>query len=192
MTLTLEERQVSLARRNAREKARLQSPEYRAKKKLRQQTAKYKAYDKKRKTPEWKARAKAYRQTPEYKAWDKIRRQDPKRKAQALARNQTPEVKAGYRAYRQTPVAKELMKACALRRREAPFAWARVSPWPTDCMICGLPFEGSWPDARSETIGHEPPVAWMLRHPEYDGTLILRPEHASCNIRKSDKPDWEK
>lgn len=77
------------------------------------------------------------------------------------------------------------------RRREVPFTWSRVEPWPTDCMICGLPFEGSWPEPRSQTIGHEPPVAWMLRHPEYDGPLILRPEHWGCNARKGSRPDWD-
>ena len=44
---------------------------------------------------------------------------------------------------------------------------------------------------QGETIGHEPPVAWMLAHPGYAGPLILRPEHWSCNAAKGDRPDWE-
>jgi hypothetical protein len=133
-------------------------------------------------TQEQKARAKARKQTPAYKA---------KAKAYDKAYNQTPERKAWLKLHCQTLEWKAQRESIKRKRRETTFTWSRVDPWPTDCMICGLPFEGSWPEGRSETIGHEPPIAWMLRHPEYDGALVLRPEHSSCNLKKSAKPDWE-
>lgn len=79
------------------------------------------------------------------------------------------------------------------RRREAPFVWLRMDPWPTDCQFCGNPIDPrlSHPSRLAGTTGHEPPIAWMLRHPGYDGNLVLRPEHWGCNIRKRDRPDWE-
>jgi len=79
------------------------------------------------------------------------------------------------------------------RRREAPFTWARLDPWPSFCHLCGLFIDPArvFPDRGMGTLGHEPPVAWMLRHPEYGGTLVLRPEHWACNAAKSDRPDWE-
>ena len=151
-------------------------------------------------TPEQQAYQKAYRQRPYVKAWFKARDQTPERKAYEKARDrraynkayhQTPEFKMWFKSYVQTPAMKAYYKNFARHRKEAPFTWQRVSPWPTDCMICGLSFEGAYPDSRSETIGHEPPIAWMLRHPDYEGDLVLRPEHLSCNVRKQARPDWE-
>ena len=45
------------------------------------------------------------------------------------------------------------------------------------------------PSARS--LGHEPPIIWVARHSDYDGPLVLRPEHLACNISKHGRPDWE-
>ena len=86
-----------------------------------------------------------------------------------------------------------MVKAKYLRRREAPFLWRRVRPWPQDCQVCHLPMDPflGFPRPMAATLGHEPPVAWMLRHPDYEGPLVIRPEHWSCNNAKSDRPDWE-
>lgn len=92
-------------------------------------------------------------------------------------------------------------KAKQRRRREAPWTWTSIAPWPSQCCICGLSIDptirhgresmGGQKHPHGETIGHEPPVAWMLAHPEYAGPLILRPEHWSCNSAKGGRPDWE-
>jgi len=83
-----------------------------------------------------------------------------------------------------------------------PWTWVPVSPWPGACAICQEPIDATIKHGREsqggrkhplgETIGHEPPVAWMLAHPEHDGPLVLRPYHWACNAAKSDKPDWER
>jgi hypothetical protein len=77
------------------------------------------------------------------------------------------------------------------RRRSAP-RYPRMDPWPTDCQICHEPIDQSlkYPDPRFGSRGHEPPIAWLLRNPDYTGPLVLRPEHYACNKRKHDKPDW--
>lgn len=87
----------------------------------------------------------------------------------------------------------ESIKGRKRARREAPFSWSPLEPWPNACQICfaGFPPDAKYPADMVETIGHEPPVAWMLEHPDYDGPLILRPEHWACNIRKHAHPDWE-
>jgi hypothetical protein len=87
----------------------------------------------------------------------------------------------------------EYFKAAECRRREAPFRWRRMEPWPQECQICGGPIDVvlCYPDPGFGSIGHEPPVAWMLRHQDYSGPLVLRPEHFQCNRRKRDRPDWE-
>jgi hypothetical protein len=79
-------------------------------------------------------------------------------------------------------------------RREVPWVWARISPWPSECQVCGLWIDPAWKGRTplAGTVGHEPPIAWMVRHPEYDGPLVLRPEHWSCNLAKNDRPDWER
>jgi hypothetical protein len=71
--------------------------------------------------------------------------------------------------------------------------YPRMEPWPTDCQCCGEPIDPalSFPNALSESFGHEPPIRWAERHPEYDGPFALRPEHLVCNQRKNDRPDWE-
>ena len=48
-----------------------------------------------------------------------------------------------------------------------------------------------WPDPLSESLGHEPPIRWVARHPDYDGPRVLRPEHLACNMAKHVRPDWE-
>jgi hypothetical protein len=87
----------------------------------------------------------------------------------------------------------EAVQAKDLRRREASFVWERLAPWPTQCQVCGRTIDLSipFPDQRAATLGHEPPIAWMQRHPEYAGALFVRPEHWICNLSKGDKPDWE-
>lgn len=79
------------------------------------------------------------------------------------------------------------------RRRETPGAWVRMVPWPVECQVCQGPIDPAlaWPDPRSGSLGHEPPVYWVARHPEYAGALTLRPEHLACNLMKRDRPDWE-
>jgi len=109
-----------------------------------------------------------------------------------LEANRESKRRTGYRAD----------KASQLRRREAPWTWLPVSPWPSVCGVCGLPIDPSLTHGREayggrkhpqgETIGHEPPIAWMAAHPEYDGPLLLRPEHWACNAAKGDRPDWER
>ncbi len=168
-------------------KARLQSPEWKAYNRAYQETL--------RQDPEYKASMKAYqkayRQRPEAKAKEQARNQTPERRAYSKSHDLTPGRKAQHKAWQASPAGKAWFKAQARSRREAPFTWSRVNPWPTDCVICGLAFEGAYPDARSESLGHEPPIVWMLRQPEYSGALVLRPEHFACNVRKSDNPDWE-
>jgi hypothetical protein len=44
-------------------------------------------------------------------------------------------------------------------------------------------------DPMGETVGHEPPVAWARKHPEYAGPYVLRPEHWACNFQKRARPD---
>jgi hypothetical protein len=72
-------------------------------------------------------------------------------------------------------------------------AYPRMEPWPTDCQVCGKPIDADlvYPDRLAETPGHEPPIAWLDRHPEYPGTCVIRPEHWGCNQAKGDRPDWE-
>jgi hypothetical protein len=83
------------------------------------------------------------------------------------------------------------------RRREGSHVYHRMSPWPTDCQVCGLSLN---PDRKhsqfrqdplASSLGHEPPLAWVRKHPEYVGPLVLRPEHWGCNLRKKARPDWE-
>jgi hypothetical protein len=83
------------------------------------------------------------------------------------------------------------------QRREGSYVYHRLNPWPTDCQVCGLPLN---PDRKhsqfrqdqlASSLGHEPPLAWVRRHPEYEGPLTLRPEHWGCNLRKKARPDWE-
>ena len=105
-----------------------------------------------------------------------------------------PEVnRASVRRYalRHPEQVRERVRTAKHLRRETPFAWTRLAPWPSGCGICGRPFEGSFPSPLAETLGHEPPIAWMRAHPEYDGPLLIRPEHWACNIRKGARPDWE-
>lgn len=94
--------------------------------------------------------------------------------------------------------ARESSIAKANRRREAPFVWLSMDPWPTDCQVCYQPIDpglrhgpGGQRDPMAGVYGHEPPIAWMLRHPDYDGLLVLRPEHWLCNAKKHARPDWE-
>jgi hypothetical protein len=79
------------------------------------------------------------------------------------------------------------------RREGETGPWTWLDPWPSVCGGCGLPFDptlsGRAPMA--ETVGHEPPITWLLRHPEYEGPLTVRPEHYGCNGRKRNRPDWE-
>lgn len=63
--------------------------------------------------------------------------------------------------------------------------YVRLDPWPTVCQICHQPLAGAVHE------DHEPPIAWLHRHPEYYGPLVLRPAHARCNIRRRAHPDWE-
>jgi hypothetical protein len=79
------------------------------------------------------------------------------------------------------------------RRRDLPWEWVRLDPWPTHCHACGLLIDPArrFPDPGSESVGHEPPIAWTKTHPEYAGSLILRPEHWGCNHAKGARPDWE-
>ena len=85
------------------------------------------------------------------------------------------------------------VRAKVQRRRGLPWVWLHVDPWPLDCQICGDTLDPGlrFPHPLAETLGHEPPVAWMRLHPDHSGSLVLRPEHWSCNLRKFDKPDWE-
>lgn len=84
------------------------------------------------------------------------------------------------------------------RHREAPFAYERADPWPTDCGLCGRPIDPSEVhgpgrgrhNPLAETLGHEPPIGWLAANPSYNGPLVIRPEHWSCNSAKRDKPDW--
>lgn len=84
-------------------------------------------------------------------------------------------------------------RAAEDRRRGAPFVWTKMDPWPNDCQVCGEPIDPAlaYPDPAFGSRGHEPPIAWLLRNPSYDGPLILRPEHYHCNKHKHDHPDWE-
>jgi hypothetical protein len=77
------------------------------------------------------------------------------------------------------------------RRRETPGTWARLDPWPATCQVCGQGIDHAlaWPNPFSESLGHEPPISWALGHPEYDGPLVLRPEHLACNVAKGARPD---
>ena len=83
-------------------------------------------------------------------------------------------------------------KATQMRRLHGR-AWTPVDPWPNYCQVCGLAIDPAfkWPERLAETNGHEPPIAWVRRHPEYDGPLLVRPEHAVCNLTKQTRPDWE-
>ena len=79
------------------------------------------------------------------------------------------------------------------RRRETPGTWSRMTPWPSTCSVCHLPIDAAvrWPQPLSESLGHEPPIAWIRDHLDYEGPLVLRPEHLACNLAKHDLPDWE-
>ena len=83
------------------------------------------------------------------------------------------------------------------KRREAPFTYLRMDPWPTDCQHCGGPMDTArthrqyYRDPLGSSLGHEPPIAWALKHPEYTGPYVLRPEHWGCNAHKRARPDWE-
>ena len=70
--------------------------------------------------------------------------------------------------------------------------WVRLTPWPHECLVCGEPIDKSliYPDQMSETIGHEPPISWLVLHPEYEGEAVVRPEHLLCNKAKFTRPDW--
>lgn len=85
-------------------------------------------------------------------------------------------------------------KAAQLRRREAMAArtWARTEPWPTTCAVCGQAIdpERRHPDPLAQVLDHEPPIAWVRDHDDYDGPLVLRPTHAACNASKGKQPDW--
>jgi hypothetical protein len=71
-------------------------------------------------------------------------------------------------------------------------SYPKMDPWPAECQVCGDPLESvAFPSPMSESFGHEPPIRWAERHPEYNGSFVLRPEHLVCNQRKHDRPDWE-
>jgi hypothetical protein len=91
------------------------------------------------------------------------------------------------------------------RRRESRAGlppYPRMNPWPSDCQCCHKPidptrkhgrlFKGESPDPLAETVGHEPPLSWLRSHLDWDGSLILRPEHWACNMAKNRRPDWER
>jgi hypothetical protein len=92
---------------------------------------------------------------------------------------------------------KEAQAVCARRRREATFFYIRMDPWPTVCQCCHETIDPTrkhrWsdPDPLGETVGHEPPISWLLKNQDYPATLSLRPEHFRCNMRKHGHPDWE-
>ena len=71
--------------------------------------------------------------------------------------------------------------------------YPRMDPWPTDCQVCGEAIDLTlvYPNPLAETDGHEPPIRWAAKHPDYDGCYVLRPEHSRCNKRKGARPDWE-
>ena len=82
-------------------------------------------------------------------------------------------------------------------RREAKLRigrpYVKMEPWPDECQICGEPVDLFAP-RRSPlgcTVGHEPPLAWIIKNLDYLGLLVLRPEHFSCNSRKRARPDWD-
>ena len=83
------------------------------------------------------------------------------------------------------------------KRRETPFVYHRMDPWPSECQHCGEPIDHGRKhghfrhDPLAESLGHEPPLAWAARHPEYTGPYVLRPEHWACNAHKRARPDWE-
>jgi hypothetical protein len=68
-----------------------------------------------------------------------------------------------------------------------------MDPWPSDCQFCHEPIDPTLchPAPLSGSLGHEPPIAWVVRHPEWTGPFILRPEHLVCNLKKHARPDWE-
>jgi hypothetical protein len=81
------------------------------------------------------------------------------------------------------------------KRRKGPYVW--VPTGADACALCGEPIDPArkhgWgrADPLGATLGHEPPIAWLALHPEYDGPLVLRPEHWCCNMAKGTRPDWE-
>ena len=81
------------------------------------------------------------------------------------------------------------------RRREALAGlppYVRMDPWPTDCQCCHEPIDATLRQhTKAASEGHEPPIKWAKRHPEYTGPYVLRPEHFGCNSAKRDLPDWE-
>lgn len=83
------------------------------------------------------------------------------------------------------------------KRREAPFSYVRMNPWPSVCQYCGSSIDPTRThrqyrhDPLGSSLGHEPPIAWAFKHPEYTGTYVLRPEHWICNAHKHARPDWE-
>src|ERR1035437_1493452 len=79
-------------------------------------------------------------------------------------------------------------RASRHRRRESlrgAGPYVRMDPWPTDCQICQAPITGAF------HVDHEPPLAWVSKHPEYEGLFVLRPTHPKCNRVKFIRPDWE-
>ena len=80
-----------------------------------------------------------------------------------------------------------------IRRRSVPYVWEPLIPWPANCQTCGgaINLTLRYPHPMSGVSGHEPPIAWAKKHPEYVGRYIVRPEHWICNAHKSAKPDWE-
>jgi hypothetical protein len=82
---------------------------------------------------------------------------------------------------------KEAVHGSRRRVRKAKVGdYERMNPWPTNCQICGDPLSGKTHE------DHEPPIAWLANHLDYVGPRVIRPSHASCNLRKRAKPDWER
>ena len=90
----------------------------------------------------------------------------------------------------------EIKRGNRLLRRERKVlrAWVRLVPWLNKCFICNEAIDSTlrYPNPASESIGHEPPIAWVSARPEYEGTLVLRPEHLICNKRKGARRDAER
>ena len=82
---------------------------------------------------------------------------------------------------------KEAVHGSRRRVRKAKVGdYERMDPWPANCQICGASPSGKMHE------DHEPPIAWLANHLDYAGPRIIRPAHASCNLRKRAKPDWER
>lgn len=96
--------------------------------------------------------------------------------------------------YRLHPELRALRNHRRRETRKAVPPYPRMDPWPTDCQCCHEEIDTTLPrrSSRGASEGHEPPLIWAARHPEYEGTYILRPEHFGCNSRKGSRPDWER